>query len=277
MRITILALVFAAAVAPAAENESVQSVMDNVLTSDPRNAGIEVAARSQFGGSLLVYDLKSIAPTTSMIDVFRVLLQFAQTQRDKSFTSVELAFRGKSRFLINGPDFKELGREYGVQNPIHIMRTLPGYVWNTDGTSAYPTQIDGLLAATASQMEQFIDLSKRWYLNDVIADSPSRGAHVASDAAILAAIHQIDYVVNGSADTVNLTYRNATGGTEQNEVTLPVNMTFAAAPGSFLYLSAQNKSGSGTVHVAISVDGSLLQEARSSSHYGIATASGRVR
>jgi hypothetical protein len=53
-------------------------------------------------------------------------------------------------------------------------------------------------------------------------------------------------------------------------------LSFYAASGQFVYVSAQNKTDSGEVHVSITVDGRVLQEATSSTRYGIATASGSV-
>lgn len=88
--------------------------------------------------------------------------------------------------------------------------------------------------------------------------------------------HRVQYQVDGSARRASLTYQNASGGTEQKTVALPVSMVFDAPSGRFVYLSAQNGDQQGTIHVAITVDGRVLQEATSSSRYGIATASGRL-
>ena len=88
--------------------------------------------------------------------------------------------------------------------------------------------------------------------------------------------HHVEYSIGGSARVAGLTYRNATGGTEQNEVSLPQTFSFYATGGFFVYLSAQNKSGAGYVHVSITIDGRRLQEATTGSAYGIATASGSV-
>ena len=89
-------------------------------------------------------------------------------------------------------------------------------------------------------------------------------------------VHLVEYSISGSAGAAGLTYRNATGGTEQNEVSLPQTFRFYAASGSFVYLSAQNKTDAGYVHVSITVDGTSLQEATAGSAYGIATASGSL-
>jgi len=89
-------------------------------------------------------------------------------------------------------------------------------------------------------------------------------------------VHRIEYKLDGSARIAGVTYRNASGGTEQMDVAVPAGTTFFAASVSFVYFSAQNKTASGDVHVMVLVDGRILQQATSSTAYGIATASGSV-
>ncbi len=104
-----------------------------------------------------------------------------------------------------------------------------------------------------------------------------RPAQAASSARPeLPGVHRVEYILDGSAGVAGLTYRNASGGTEQRDVKVPGAVNFSARSGQFVYFSAQNKSGKGTVHVRIQIDGRILQEATSNSPYGIATASGRV-
>jgi len=88
--------------------------------------------------------------------------------------------------------------------------------------------------------------------------------------------HQIEYIIEGTAGAAGLTYRNAGGGTEQNDVNLPTAFHFTTVTGAFVYISAQKKGREGIVHVAIRVDGILMRQSTSSSPFGIATASGRV-
>jgi|SRR5580658_10607152 hypothetical protein len=150
---------------------SLQSEMDTVLSGDPRNSGIEVSVR--FGHyverSVLVYDLKSLGPTNSIADVFRVLLQFAHAMDARNFTSIELAFRGQTRFLLTGQYFKRIGGEYGSQNPVYTMRTFSENVLKPDGSTAYPTWTGGLIGVVGKEMEQFNDFHKEWYLSDLAA------------------------------------------------------------------------------------------------------------
>jgi len=89
--------------------------------------------------------------------------------------------------------------------------------------------------------------------------------------------HSATYVVTGTASTASLTYTNASGGTEQNEVSLPWKHEMKVGTGRFLYISAQNKSDYGTVKVELYVDDGLVQSASSDAQYGIASANGRVK
>ena len=91
-----------------------------------------------------------------------------------------------------------------------------------------------------------------------------------------AGFHRVEYSISGSAGAVGLTYRNPTGGTEQRDVVLPGSLSFNAEAGQFVYVSAQNRTNSGDVHVSITVDGRPLQQATSTTPFGIATASGAV-
>jgi len=146
-----------------------QSQMNDVIKNDPRNSGIEVSVHfgNYINPSILTYNLKSISGTNSMADVFRVFLQFAEKVKSKKFDIVELSFRGKVKFKIDGNYFQKLGEEYSWQNPIYTMRTFPEKLMNPDGSKAYPEWTGGLLGVIGKQMEDFNDFHKRWYLEDL--------------------------------------------------------------------------------------------------------------
>ena len=428
-----VALLTLLAPGPTIAANNLQADMDAVLRADARNNGIAVSVRDHGDRSILVYDLTSVAPTNSMADVFRVFLRFASAEKGRDFESIELRFRGRPKFLITGKYFKQLGEEFGTQNPVFTIRTFPENVMKLDGFRAYPSWTGGLIGVVNKQMEDSNDFHRQWWLSDFVAGaaasqadlkatpallpdaaqiqsqpqpkttappvpgspepapndqstshrislSPapsnvpmqlpawleifpgsrnqvssnkvgsadiSYSAHASPDevtsfyragltrsgvaiqasfngvgttiqasldtiscviritdedpgtsvkvkcangevgsSAYAAAppaspplppgVHRIEYSISGSARVVGLTYRNATGGTEQNEVRVPGSLSFYAATGQFVYISAQNKSDSGDVQVSITVDGRLLQHANSSAAYGIATASGSV-
>jgi hypothetical protein len=357
-----------------------------------------------------------------MADVFRVLLQFAGAEKSREFASVELSFRGKPKFLISGQYFKQLGQEYGTQNPVYTLRTFPENLMKLDGSRAYPSWTGGLIGVAGRQIEESNNFHRQWWLDDFTAEStrgrtdsktnsaaspetprvpsepqfvtlaapafssrpsdpssvpmqlpawirvfpesqdqvtkttigaadvfytsPAKSdaiirfyrealakdgiairsafngigttlqASLANESCIIVVsdadagatvsvkcaggqdgplaqaatpppppplphgVHRVEYLIRSTGGlTAGLTYRNATGGTEQNDreqYELPASLTFYAASGQFVYISAQNKTDHGAVQVSISVDGKLLQQATSSSAYGIATASGSV-
>ncbi|WP_197530230.1 hypothetical protein [Deferribacter desulfuricans] len=103
-----------------------------------------------------------------MADVFRVFLQFAEKMQSKEFKVIELSFKGKTKFKINGDYFRTLGKEYSWQNPVYTMRTFPEHLMNPDGYRAYPEWTGGLLGVLVKQMEEFNDFHKKWYLEDIV-------------------------------------------------------------------------------------------------------------
>jgi hypothetical protein len=88
-------------------------------------------------------------------------------------------------------------------------------------------------------------------------------------------IRNVSYSVSGTAEMVDVTLSNPSGGTEQyTDRILPYTYTFSSYEGDFLYISAQNQGSSGTVTTKIIVDGSTFKESTSSGAYVIASASG---
>lgn len=86
----------------------------------------------------------------------------------------------------------------------------------------------------------------------------------------------VEYLIEGSAYSANLTLRNESGGTEQIAVQLPWKKSFTAKRGSFVYISAQNNSVVGNISVSIKLNGAVVKASQSSAEYGIASASGHL-
>jgi len=85
----------------------------------------------------------------------------------------------------------------------------------------------------------------------------------------------VEYEITGTATSVSVTLQNETGGTEQySDVSVPHTYTFNSYTDWFLYISAQNQGGSGSVTVTIYVDGEVFKTSTSSGAYVIASASG---
>jgi hypothetical protein len=143
--------------------------LSSVLDSDTRNNGVAAFAYYDYFvfPSTLVFDLRGVSETNSPADVFRVLLQFAASQKDRDYEAVKIAFRGKPKFLLKGAYFKTLGVEYGTQNPVYTMRTFPENLYRSDGTAAFGMWTGGLFGVLGKQTEDFIEFHKQWYVNEL--------------------------------------------------------------------------------------------------------------
>ncbi|MEK0337272.1 MAG: hypothetical protein QQN41_07555 [Nitrosopumilus sp.] len=139
------------------------------IDSDNRNTGIEFELhyKNYVIPNVLVFNLKDVADDKAIADVFRVLLQTTSVLKEKDFETIELAFKGTSKFKIKGIYFRELGKEYETQNPVYTMRTFPENLLDMNGQSAYSEWTGGLLGVLNKQMEDFNDFNKKWYLESL--------------------------------------------------------------------------------------------------------------
>lgn len=137
---------------------------------DPRGRGVHAWAHYRYFvvPGELVFDLRAIDDRVSPADVTRVLFSFASEMKHAHFQRVVLASHGEDRFLLTGDFFQQLGAEFGTQNPLYTIRTLPQNVYNMDGTPAFGTWSGGLLGVLTKQMEDFNEFHRRWYINDLV-------------------------------------------------------------------------------------------------------------
>lgn len=81
----------------------------------------------------------------------------------------------------------------------------------------------------------------------------------------------VEYQVTGTALAVDVTFTNATGGTEQlSDVSVPWTYTISNYTYSYVSILAQNKGATGSVTVNIYVNGDLFRTATSSGAYVVA-------
>ncbi|MBN6078055.1 hypothetical protein HYE59_11125 [Aggregatibacter actinomycetemcomitans] len=149
---------------------SLTKPLDNVLESDYRNKGVEISVHYEnyVNPNVLVFDIRKIQLTNSVADVFRVFWQYTNELRTKSFDKIILSSKGQPKFYILGSHFNQLGKEYGIQNPVYIVRTFPEKVYNMNGTKAFNSWTGGMLGVTARQMDDFNDFARKWFIDDVL-------------------------------------------------------------------------------------------------------------
>lgn len=149
---------------------TLQSPMNEVIREDARNDGVSVSTHYDYylDPSTLVFDLRDVSMTKSKADVFRVLLQYAAKMKSSRYGKVHLAFRGETKFILDGEYFRQLGQEYGLQNPVYTMRTFPSHLKRPDGSEAYGTWTGGMIGVLQKEMEDFNSFHDRWYLGELL-------------------------------------------------------------------------------------------------------------
>ena len=153
-------------------NHTINGPLQKVISDDSRNKGVE--AKAYYGNmrlSILVFDLTNISSSNSRLDVFRVLLQFAQALKDKRFDSVQLAWRGKVKFVVSGEYFQKLGQEYDTQNPMYTIRTFPENLRTVAGERAFSEWEGGIFGVLKAQMDDFNHFHDQWYLDELSRSS----------------------------------------------------------------------------------------------------------
>lgn len=147
---------------------SLQRKVDQVLSDDSRNEGIKVIAHYGWfiDPGVLVFDLRQISRENRPIDVSRVLLQFAEKQKNHQFDRIVLSYKGSRKFQLKGDYFQLLGEEYEYQNPVYTLRTLPENVYQLDGSPAFGTWTGGVLGVVGKQLEDLNEFHRQWYLLD---------------------------------------------------------------------------------------------------------------
>ena len=91
---------------------------------------------------------------------------------------------------------------------------------------------------------------------------------------------EVVYYVDGTARSADITIETPTG-TSQQSVDIPLvnrggtrGLRFTFSPGSFVYISAQNRGETGTVRCGIEIDGITIAENTSQGAYSIAQCDG---
>jgi len=144
------------------------SPINQQVTSDIRNNGIDVDLHYEYyvNPNKLIFNIKNISGEKSKADIFRVLLQSAQSLKQLNFDTVKLAFKGKVKFLITGSYFKDLGQNFDSQNPMYTLRTFPENVYNVNGQLAYGRVEGGILGVLGAEMDNFNDFTDKWLLEN---------------------------------------------------------------------------------------------------------------
>jgi len=134
-----------------------------------KSTSVDVLAYYRYGvlPDTIVYDLRDVGGTASTAEIMGNFMRFAEALKDRRFSEIHLAWRGETRFVLGGRDFRTIGAELSWQNPIYTLRTFPEKLKTPQGLSAFSSWSGGMLGVTAAQMEDLNRMAERWFLKDL--------------------------------------------------------------------------------------------------------------
>jgi hypothetical protein len=134
-----------------------------------READVLAYYRFGFLPTTIVFDIRGVETGNSAAATIGGLIEFADSLSERRFDKVILAWRGKSRFILDGDDFQSMGRSASYQNPVYTVRTLPEKLRRPDGTLAFSTWSGGAIGVLGQQMEDVNRFAREWYVNDALS------------------------------------------------------------------------------------------------------------
>lgn len=148
---------------------AVSATIRAAVAADERNNGIVFSGnyRNYVDLNILVVSLEKVSSHNSNMDVFRALLQVAESFQDRDFEKIVVQFKGVDKFQLKGRYFQKLGSDYEYQNPMYTLRTFPENLYGVDGHRLYGSWSGGAIGVLGKQMEDLNDVFKRWFLYDL--------------------------------------------------------------------------------------------------------------
>lgn len=147
-----------------------QQPMNDVLSQSEAFKGMRVSTHYRYWvvPGVLVYDLRSIKPTQTRLDVHAALVAYAARVDGHHFNEVDLLYRGVQKFKIAGPAFRRIGEEYRRGNYRFALFEVPKLVRNSAGRS---------LDEADNGRSALLEFHNEWYANQVTRESaPQREA-----------------------------------------------------------------------------------------------------
>lgn len=137
-----------------------QQPMNEILQSNTAFQGMAVSAHYEYWivPGVVVYDLKRLGAESTPLQVHTAFLEYARAMKDRDFDRVDLRFRGRERFTLEGAEFRRAGREYANRNFAWVLFDLP--------KRFHATGRDGLPPDTADA-DALLEFHRRWYADDL--------------------------------------------------------------------------------------------------------------
>jgi hypothetical protein len=145
-----------------------QQPVNDILRENSAFRGMEVSAHYRYWvvPGVVVYDLKSLSFRQTPIDVHTAFLEFADRLKEKRYSRVDLSYRGKTKFTIDGASFARLGEEYSKRNFEYVLYDFPRLLEAAGDTPPI---------AAPSDRDALLEFHRRWYGEDPLTRTVEHG------------------------------------------------------------------------------------------------------
>lgn len=144
-----------------------QEPVNDILKENSAFNGMKVSAHYQYYviPGVVVYDLEGLSVRQTPIDVQTALLEFAKKVKEKRYRRVDLAYRGETKFSIDGASFMKLGQEYANRNFDYVLYKFPRLF---RAEAAEPVR-------GASERDALLEFHRQWYGDDPLIKTVKNG------------------------------------------------------------------------------------------------------
>lgn len=145
-----------------------QEPVNDILQENAAFRGMEVSAHYQYWvvPGVVVYDLKDLSFRQTPIDVHTAFLEFAKELKEKRYSRVDLSYRGRTKFSVDGAAFAQLGREYEKRNFDYVLYQFPR-LFRAVGNG---TPVD-----SSADRDALLEFHRRWYGQDILTKTVANG------------------------------------------------------------------------------------------------------
>lgn len=146
-----------------------QEPVNDILHRNAALHGMKVSAHYQYWvvPGIVVYDLESLSVKQTPIDVHTAFLEFAKELKEKRYSRVDLSYRGKTKFSIDGASFTRLGQEYAKRNFDYVLYRFPRLFEPAEGTRPLET--------TTADRDALLQFHRSWYGDDQLTRTVENG------------------------------------------------------------------------------------------------------
>jgi hypothetical protein len=140
-----------------------QEPVNDILKQNAAFNGMKVSAHYEYYvvPGVVEYDLQTLSFRQTPIDVHTAFLEFAKKVKEKRYKRVDLSYKGKKKFSIDGASFAQLGREYAKENFKFALYDFPRLFQPS--------------VATNTNRDALLEFHRRWYGNDQLTKTVENG------------------------------------------------------------------------------------------------------